>query len=79
VNPIRPLWVDSCQSAPGCRSLSERLLHPPGHPPFSQITAGTSIYTNLDERFGKIWIAQRAYWELVLRGKIFFFKKADVG
>jgi hypothetical protein len=25
------------------------------------------------------WYAQRAYWELVSRGKNFFCKKADVG
>jgi len=37
------------------------------------------IHTNLDERFGKIWIAQRAYWELVSRGNNFFAKKRTLG
>ena len=68
-----------------------KLPHPfPHTPPSQHPTPGVyPLYTSwfhcppihiiVDERLANFWYAQRAYWELVSRGKNFFCKKADVG
>ena len=50
--------------------------HPRGHPPFSQITAGTSIHTNLDESFGKNLDCAARLLRTGFEGQKFFLQKS---
>ena len=49
-------------------------------PPLSQVGSIAPLYILLwVNDLVNFWYAQRAYWELVSRGKNIFCKKADVG